>query len=216
MLKLLSLRRYNNDIMQTEQKNTKGPWGHFLKVFGLNIGLLIVAVIALVWALSAWLDVYTRHDERIDVPDLTGIEADEATIYLEKMGLNATVIDSVYSDARPGSVIEQLPAAGIPVKSGRMIYLTINAKSVRMIRMADVREWSSRQAQTRLRELGFVIDSVKQVASEFDDLVISVTAKGSEVVPGKEYPYHTHLVMRVGSTHLEIEANNDSIENEWF
>ncbi len=202
--------------MQTKEKNTKGPLGHFLKVFGLNLGLLVVVVIALVWALSAWLDVYTRHDERIDVPDLTGIESDEATLYLEKMGLKASVIDSVYTDARPGSVIEQLPAAGIPVKSGRMIYLTINAKSARMIKMVDVREWSSRQAQTRLRELGFVIDSVKQVASEFDDLVLSVTAKGSEVVPGREYPYHTRLVMRVGSTHLELEANNDSIENEWF
>lgn len=202
--------------MQKEQKNTKGPWGHLLKVLGINLGLLIVVVIALVWALSAWLGTYTRHDERIEVPDLTGIESEEAALYLENMGLNAMVIDSVYTDARPGSVIEQLPTAGIPVKKGRMIYLTINAKSVRMIRMVDVREWSSRQAQTRLRELGFVIDSVKQVASEFDDLVLSVTAKGSEVVPGKEYPFHTRLVMRIGSSHLEIEANNDSIENEWF
>lgn len=216
MLKLLSLQRYYNDKMQKEQNKTKGPWGHFLKVFGINIGLLIVAVLALVWALSAWLDVYTRHDERINVPDLTGIEADEATAFLERMGLNATVIDSVYTDARPGSVIEQLPAAGLPVKNGRMIYLTINAKSQRMVKMADVREWSSRQAQTRLRELGFIVDSVKQVASEFDDLVLSVTTNGSEVIPGKEYPYHTRLVMRVGSTHVEIEANNDSIENEWF
>lgn len=216
MLKLLSLQRYYIGKMQKEQKNKKRPKGHSLRVIGLNIGLLIVAVLASIWALSAWLDVYTRHDERIDVPDLTGIDSDEATVYLEKMGLNATVIDSVYTDARPGSVIEQLPAAGIPVKNGRMIYLTINAKSARMIRMVDVREWSSRQAQTRLRELGFVIDSVKQVACEFDDLVLSVTAKGSEVIPGKEYPFHTRLVMRVGSTHVEIEANNDSIENEWF
>lgn len=210
------MHRYYIDKMQNEQENKKGPWGHLLKIFGINIGLLIVVVLALVWALSSWLDVYTRHDERIDVPDLTGIEADEASLYLERMGLVATVIDSVYTDARPGSVIEQLPVAGLPVKSGRTIYLTINAKTQRMVKMADVREWSSRQAQTRLRELGFIVDSVKQVASEFDDLVLSVTAKGSEVIPGKEYPYHTRLVISVGSSHLEIEANNDSIENEWF
>lgn len=216
MLKLLSLQRYYKDKMQKEQNKTKGPWVHFLKIFGINFGLLIVVVLALFWALSAWLDVYTRHDERIDVPDLSGVEADEAAAYLERMGLTATIIDSVYTDARPGSVIEQLPAAGLPVKKGRMIYLTINAKTQRMVKMADVREWSSRQAQTRLRELGFVIDSVKQVASEFDDLVLSVTTKGDEVIPGKEYPYHTRLVMSVGSSHLEIEANNDSIENEWF
>lgn len=202
--------------MQNEQNKKKGPWGHFFKILGLNVGLIVVVVLALVWGLSAWLDAYTRHDERIEVPDLTGVGADEAAAYLEQMGLEATVIDSVYTDARPGSIIEQLPVAGLPVKKGRMIYLTINAKTQRMVKMADVREWSSRQAQTRLRELGFVIDSVKEVASEFDDLVLSVTANGAEVRPGKEYPYHTRLVMRVGSSHIRIEANNDSIEDEWF
>ena len=202
--------------MQEEQKKNNGPLKHFLKIAGLNLGLVILATIAVVWGVSVWLDNYTRHDERIEVPDLSGIDAAEAQQYLARIGLQSEVIDSVYSDVRPGSVVEQLPVAGLPVKKGRLIYLTINALSPRMVRMADVREWSSRQAQTRLRELGFVIDSVKQVASEFDDLVLSVTCHGSEVVPGKEYPYHTRLVMSVGSTHIEIVAENDSIEEEWF
>lgn len=194
----------------------KGPWSRFFKIAGINIGLMILAIIVILWGVSFWLDSYTRHEERIEVPDLSGIEADEAENYLNQIGLQAEVIDSVYSDARPGSVIEQIPVAGLPVKKGRMIYLTINAKSQRMVKFIEVREWSSRQAQTKLRELGFVIDSVKQVASEFDDLVLSVRTKGAEMIPGREYPYRTHVSMSVGSTHIEIAAENDSIEQDWF
>lgn len=200
--------------MQEEQNNKKGPLRQFFKIAGINFGVMILVIIALLWGVSMWLDSYTHHDERIEVPDLSGIEAEEASYYLERLGLEAEVIDSVYSDARPGSVIEQLPVAGLPVKKGRVIYLTINAKSQRMVKMVDVREWSSRQAQTRLRELGFIIDSIKHVASEFDDLVLSVTTKGSDIVPGKEYPYRTRVVMHVGSSKIELSPIDDTMVND--
>ena len=176
---------------------------------------MIVVIIALLWGLGAWLDSYTRHDERIDVPDLSGVESEEAATFLDHLGLKALVIDSVYVDARPGAVIEQLPVAGLPVKKGRIIYLTINAYKTRMVRMVNVLEWSSRQAQTRLNELGFKVE-IQHVASEFDDLVISVSTGDEDVVPGKDYPFRTKVVMYVGSSHLEIVAENDSTENEWF
>ena len=187
----------------------------FFKILGINVGLMIVVIIALLWGLSAWLGVYTRHDERIDVPDLYGVEAQEAIYCLDRLGLKALVIDSVYVDARPGAVIEQLPVAGLPVKTGRIIYLTINAYKTRMVRMVNVLEWSSRQAQTRLNELGFKVE-IQHVASEFDDLVVGVTINDENVVPGREYPYRSKVVMNVGSSHIEIVAENDSIENEWF
>ena len=215
------MRRYYLSKMQEEQNNKKGPWRRFFKIVGINLGVMILVIIALLWCVSLWLDGYTHHDERIEVPDLSGIEAEEASYYLERLGLQSEVIDSVYSDARPGSVIEQIPVAGLPVKKGRLIYLTINAKAQRMVKMVDVREWSSRQAQTRLRELGFVVDSIKHVASEFDDLVLSVTIKGSDVVPGKEYPYRTKVVMHVGSSKIELDpadvtATNDSTVGDWL
>lgn len=183
----------------------------------LNLGLMGVVVLCLLWGLSSWLGSYTRHDERIEVPDLNGIIAEDAQYYVEELGLKALVVDSVYTDGRPGAVVEQSPVAGLPVKKGRIIYLTINAKTVRMIRMVDVMEWSSREAQSRLRREGFVIDSVRQVACEFDDLVLGVNQSGGgEMVAGREYPYHTHIVVRVGSTHVALEAENEETENAWM
>lgn len=202
--------------MANENKGRKSSWGYFGKMVGINILIIIAITLLLLTGLSMWLDSYTRHSERVEVPSLVGIPAGDAARYLEQAGLKSMVIDSVYADARPGSVIEQMPAAGLPVKKGRIVYLTINALGVRMVKMLEVREGGSRQALSTLRSLGFKVDSVKQVASDMDDLVLSVSADGVEMEPGREYPVGTRVVVRVGSSHVEIEPENDETEEAWL
>lgn len=202
--------------MANENKGRKSSWGYFGKMVGINILIIIAITLLLLTGLSMWLDSYTRHSERVEVPSLVGIPADDAARYLEQASLKSMVIDSVYADARPGSVIEQMPAAGLPVKKGRIVYLTINALGVRMVKMLEVREGGSRQALSTLRSLGFKVDSVKQVASDMDDLVLSVSTDGVEMEPGREYPVGTRVVVRVGSSHVEIEPENDETEEAWL
>ena len=205
----------NNDNKSTQGGKKKHM--SFWKVLLLNLALMGVVVALLLWLLSSFLSSYTHHDERVEVPELAGVPGDEAIYYLESIGLNAQVLDSVYSDARPGAVVEQNPVAGLPVKKGRVIYLTVNAKTQRMVKLANVLEWSSRQALSKLREQGFIVDSVRQVPHEFDDLVVGVNASGgAELVSGSEYPYRTHVVVRVGSTHVAMVAENDEAEDAWL
>lgn len=193
----------------------KGGLGYLFKGCGLNLVFIVALAVAAVLALSAWLGIYTRHSERIDVPSLVGVPEDEAKNYLNRAGLRVVVIDSVYADARPGSVIEQMPAAGIPVKKGRIVYLTINAHGVRMVKMQDVCEGGSRQALSTLRSLGFVVDSVRQVPSDMDDLVQGVTLRGETMKPGAEYPVGSHVVLLVGRRNVEIEPENGESEEAW-
>lgn len=183
---------------------------------GLNLAIIIALLTIIVISLSAWLGTYTRHDESIDVPSLQGVLADDAINYLEHSGLKALIVDSVYADARPGSVIEQLPAAGLPVKRGRIVYLTINALGVPMVKMQNVVEGGSRQAMSTLRSLGFVVDSVRFEPHEYDDEVLSVTLRGKEMEPGREYPKGSHVVLHVGKSSLEIEAENEESEESWM
>lgn len=189
---------------------------YFWWVAGINVAVIVVIVVTMLSLLSNWLSTYTHHDERVEVPTLTGLDADEAQSCLEQYGLRCMIIDSVYTDARPGAIIEQLPVGGLPVKKGRIVYLTMNARTVRMVEMPDVCEWSSRQAASRLREKGFVVDSMKYVAHEFDDLVLNVTHAGVAMTPGNQYPIHTHVTLRVGSTSVEVVAENDSTEDAWM
>ncbi len=183
---------------------------------GLSILCIIALFVAILICTSLWLNSYTHHSERVEVPDLEGVSAVEAARLLDAEGLRSMIIDSVYADMKPGAVVEQLPTAGLPVKKGRIVYLTINALGVRMVKMQEVREGGSRQALSTLRSLGFKVDSIQQVASDMDDLVLSVTVDGEEMTPGREYPFGTKVVVVVGSSTLEIEPENEESEEQWL
>lgn len=177
---------------------------------------MIVLVVLIIAGVTFWLDKYTHHNESITVPEVIGMVDDEAIYVLERAGLVPMVIDSIYADAPLGSVIEQLPEAKLPVKKGRIIYLTINAKSVRMINMPEVTDFSSRQAKSILREAGFIVGKVEEVAHEFDDLVLSVKIGDREVMAGESYPYHSRVTLVVGSTSVELTPENSQTEEAFF
>lgn len=198
------------------QKYTRKNMKNFFKVLGINVGLMIAVAFAIIFGLSAWLKSYTHHNESVKVPDVKGMVDEEAMYFIEQAGLKPMIIDSLYTDAIPGAVIEQLPEGGLPVKYGRIVYLTINAKSIRMIKMVDVEDFSSRQAKSLLREAGFVVDSISYEPHEFDDLVLSARIGGKTAVAGAEYPIRTHVTLVVGSTQIEIKPENDETEDAWF
>ncbi|MDD6787323.1 MAG: PASTA domain-containing protein [Bacteroidales bacterium] len=189
---------------------------NFLKIVGINVVIMIALVAVILYGLTYWLNSYTRHNESIKVPEVVGLSDDEAIYYLEKAGLKPMIIDSLYADAVPGSVIEQLPEGGLPVKNGRIVYLTINAKTVRMIKMVEVLDHSTRQARSLLNEAGFVVDSIQLEPYEFDDLVLDVRVGNSKALPGEKYPIRTHVTLVVGSTQVEINPENDESEEVFF
>ncbi len=187
-------------------------------LLNLVIMVCIVLGITLYWV-PDWLNDLTGHDERVVVPMVTGVSADSAIARLEAVGLQPLVIDTIYGDGcAPGEVIEQLPEGNLPVKPSRIVYLTINAYDVQKVAMPDVIQWSSRQAQSHLRELRFVADSIVYEPYEFDDLVLSVTPlRGrKEMEVGKLYPIRTHVILHVGSKTVAIEGKNDSTETAFF
>lgn len=79
----------------------------------------------------------------------------DALRILDREGFRYDIIDSLFIDgAVPGSVIEQTPAGGSKVKDGRIIYLSINAYSPRMISCPKVSDMSLRQALSTLESVG--------------------------------------------------------------
>lgn len=192
-----------------------------------NIGIILLNLLVMflivfgvtIWWLPSWLNEQTGHTSRVVVPSVIGLTAEDAINTLDLVGLRPMVIDTIYSDGRqPGEVIEQLPEGTLPVKPNRIVYLTINAYDVQKITFPDVIQWSSRQAQSHLRELRFVADSIIYEPYEFDDLVLKVTSlKGNrEMKIGEQYPVRTHVIIHVGSTQTELEATNESSEDTFF
>lgn len=191
-----------------------------LGIITLNLVVMLLIVMGVtLWWVPDWLNDYTGHTQRVVVPKVVGQTIDEALAELDGVGLRPMVIDTIYSDGcLPGEVIDQLPEGNLPVKPNRIVYLTINAFDVQKVPFPDVIQWSSRQAQSHLRELRFVADSIVFEPYEFDDLVLQVTDMGGrkEMAVGELYPIRTHVILHVGSTQTAVEGENEKTEEGFF
>jgi tetratricopeptide (TPR) repeat protein len=75
----------------------------------------------------------------VEVPSLTGLGRDQARDKLRAAGLElGKVFSGLRSDVPDGRVIEQRPAAGMTVKSGANVHITVNA--AREATIAEVRQ----------------------------------------------------------------------------
>lgn len=169
------------------------------KFVWINVLVAVVLVLVAAMAVLFSLNRFTLQGQEIEVPQLEGMYVAEAELALRNSGLAYEVVDSVYMRGHlPGEIIDQVPAAHSHVKLGRKIYLTINAKSHKMLPLPDLTNFPSRQARATLEAYGFVVDRVSYVPSEFPDLVVKVLAGGASVSAGTQLPDGAHVELVVG------------------
>lgn len=173
-------------------------WGNLLAMFAV-----IVLLIVCTWM---WLGHYTHHGEEIEVPNVVGQLVGDAEYTLEMLELEAVVVDSTYDRSKPsGTIMVQHPKAGAKVKSGREIYLTINSKQSPSIALPDIADNSSlREAQDRLRQLGFRIGPIEYRNGD-KDWVYGVKCQGRTVMTGERIPTDAPITLIVGSGQDEEE-----------
>lgn len=188
----------------------------------LHLVLIILIGAAALYGVNCWLSSYTHHGESVTVPQVVGIDGDEAYSVLSSAGLVASYIDTVFTETvAPGAVVEQIPEGGLPVKLGRIVYLTVNSRSKQQKPMPMLSRFIGgplRNAQSVLVQAGFRPDSIHYVAHEFDDEVLEVKdAKGNDVIEGANYDIHSKLIIVVGTTSIEPEGETDeAIEGDWM
>lgn len=165
-----------------------------------NLLAMALVVVALVWGVFKWLDIYTRHDVSVTVPDVKGMLLPEAQQLLEKHSLKTVVSDSTYSPSQPGGmVLEMLPAQGAVVKEGRSVYLTVNTNRPPMRVIPDLIDNSSlRQAEAKLLAMGFKLGENDSIEGE-EDWIYGIKYKGAHLQNGDEVPVGATLVLEVGS-----------------
>ena len=176
-----------------------------------NCLIILVVAVLLVFGVFWWLDVYTRHGESNVVPDVRGLDVKTATSILQGNDMQCVVIDSVYlPEKHPGVIIEQSPLADAMVKSGRRIYVTVNAMSAQMVVFPDVVDMSLRQATVQIEGANFKVKEIKYEPSSYRDLVLSVEYKGREVKIAQKLPYRSEVILHVGQGD-DYEEMGDSI-----
>ena len=136
-------------------------WGNYVV---RNIVLAVSLLVIVLFAANLLLNLFTRHNKHVEVPDFMNMTLDEALAASRGDKLRIEVNDSLYVPAfDPGVILEQRPAAGTEVKPGRRIYVTVNSSQQRMIDVPYVAGYSLRQAKNILETAGLEIEKLVYV-----------------------------------------------------
>jgi eukaryotic-like serine/threonine-protein kinase len=173
-----------------------------LKHMAAFAGVVAVLIVAVLFALKA----YTHHSEVIAVPDVQTLTPEQAAVFLEKKGLRYKVVDSVYVKSKlKGSIVDQKPVPGSPVKINRIIFLTINARASETVNLPDVRDFSQRQAVATLEGMEIRVAGIDYVPSEYRDLVLDVRYNGRSIPSGYNLNKGSSVTLTVGQGGGSVE-----------
>lgn len=180
----------------SEKTEKKGFFSNWI-VRNLLIAAILVAT--LIVGAIVFLNVVTKHNQVLIVPDFSNMTVAEAEYAAEQAGMRVEVTDSVYAKRmRKGAVRDQNPAPGAKVKEGRRISLTINALNSKKVTMPNLVGLSMRQAMAELQSRGLVLGKLVYVEDMATNNVIRQLRGNKEIAPGKSIETETVIDLVVG------------------
>jgi len=160
-------------------------------VAGVSIILLFITLTILKW--------YTKHGESISVPNIEGKSFYEAINILKNNDLDYMVIDSTFDAKKPPlSILYQNPLEGATVKTGRKVYITMNAAYPPSVKIPEIIDNSLRQAEIILNSWGINIGQLIYIPDLAKNAVLGIRYKGEDVKPGKIIPKGSSIDLVLG------------------
>lgn len=178
-----------------------------------NIAAMVAVVFFVCIGVKFGLDIYTHHGEVVQIPNVRHKAFSDAEYLLNESGLQVVVSDTGYVPGmRPDCILEQSPAPGERVKSGHVVYLTVNATHTPTITVPDVIDNSSmREAMAKLSAMGFKLTQPTFVDGE-KDWVYGLTVKGRHVVAGDKVSVNDYITIQVGNGQRDSTEDIDYID----
>lgn len=182
----------------------------------LNIAAMAAVVGILIVGTSIAMNLYTHHGESIVVPDVRKHSFENTIDMLEDLGFEVVVNDTGYvKSLPPGTILEQMPLPGARVKSGRIIYLTINADDSPTIPLPDIIDnCSLREAQAKLTSMGFKLGETQYVPGE-KDWVYGILVNGHNITAGQRVSIESKLIIQVGNGQRDAADSIFMTEKEY-
>lgn len=161
---------------------------------------MAAVIVFLILGTGLAMNIYTHHGESITVPDVKKHSYEASLKVLEDLGFEVVINDTGYvKNLPPGTILDQLPAPGTKVKSGRTIYLTVNATDSPTLIMPDIIDnCSLREAMARLTALGFKLGPTQLVPGE-KDWVYGILVNGKNISAGDRISIESKLIIQAGN-----------------
>ena len=200
----------------SQSKNTRKGKKRTFRMLVVNLLAMLAVVVIVPLMVLAWLDSYTNHGESCRVPNICGMQLDEAKELLRSQNLDLEIVDYKYKKgAAENEVVEQRPAADALVKEGRKIMLVMNSVNKPVVTLPSVTDnCSLREAEARLKSSGFVISGVLYQDGE-KDWVYSVLCNGKELYNGESVARGSNLVLVVGNGNSPVRSES-VIDEDYF
>ena len=165
-----------------------------------NLCAMALVVVAVCAGVKFGLDVYTHHGESIAIPDVRRKSFADADYLLREAGMTVVVSDTGYvRGLPPDCILEQSPAPGDRVKSGHVIYLTVNASHTPTLTVPDLIDNSSlREAMAKLQAMGFKLTNPMFVEGE-KDWVYGLVVRGRRIKAGDRVGIDDFITIQVGN-----------------
>lgn len=164
-----------------------------------NILGAVLLVAVLILGAHFLLRTLTKHNQELEVPDLSNMTVAEASATAAQHGMRVQVIDSVYvKRMERGVVFRHNPEAGSHVKKGRRILLTINAVNPKSVTMPNLVGYSMRQAKAELLSRGLQLGKLIYVNDIATNNVLSQLYRNSEIEPGTSIESESVIDLVVG------------------
>ncbi len=189
-----------------------------MKRFAILWNILIMIVLSglILFGIIEGLKIYTRQNSIIEVPALKGRTLGEALKILEDNSLSGEVVDSIYQRGKtPTAIYDVVPGEGASVKEGRTIYLKMYSSTPTQKALPDVKDLPLRAAQERLKRLGFIHFSEKEVEGLHKGLCVGLEdSEGNTLADGKRVSIETKIVLLVSGKQVESLTVDDLIASD--
>jgi len=172
------------------------------KQFFKHLGLIILAYFTVIIFVIYYLDSYTSHGQKIEVPNLVGKNVSSVQSILDELDLEYEVVEVKYDPKKiKGTILGQDPRAtslsSVFVKEGRIIRLKIS-KATDLVEMPDLISKSERFALQVLKNRGLKYEIEYKKSSESDGAVLNQKFKGRVIKSGEKIAIGSVIVLTVG------------------
>ena len=173
----------------------------FSLAFIRHLIISIFVMILFIYLLLLALKVITYHNDMQEVPNLKGVSITKMEEIINSKNLRFEIIDSskFTPKFKPLSVIEHLPSAGQLVKKNRKIYVTLNPSGYRRISVPDVVQITRRNAEVKLKSVGFLIGDILYENNIGRNMVLEIRYLGEPIEPGTLLQKTTRIDLVLGN-----------------
>ena len=179
-----------------EKTQKKGFFNHWIV---RNLLICVILVVVMIAGAIIFLNVVTKHNQELVVPDFSNMTVAEAEAVASQAGMRVEVTDSVFvKRMKKGAVRDQNPAPGAKVKEGRRISLTINALNAKKVTMPNLVGLSMRQALAELQSRGLVPGRLIYVEDMATNNVLRQLRRNRGIEPGVSIESETVIDLVLG------------------